>query len=65
MLKTITAFISMLFIPRMETYHVDPFLFWVQCMLAGTFWGLAALGLWGIWFWYFSGEFDLWEEDPS
>tara|TARA_A100001201_G_scaffold91869_1_gene80088 strand:+ start:673 stop:864 length:192 start_codon:yes stop_codon:yes gene_type:complete len=62
-MKAIKAFMLMLFVPKMSTYHVDPALFWIQILLAGFSLSLLLMGVFGLWFYYFSGELDDWRDD--
>ena len=62
-MKTLFAFLSWLLVPTATDYHTHPGLFWVKSMIAGTLWAFMFMGIVGGAYFYFSSDFDDWNED--
>lgn len=62
-MKTLFAFLAWLLVPTATDYHTHPGLFWVKSMIAGTLWAFMFMGIVGGAYFYFSSEFDDWNED--
>jgi hypothetical protein len=62
-MKTMFAILAWLFVPTATDYHTHPGLFWVKAMLAGTLWAFVFMGVVGGAYFYFSSDFDDWNED--
>ncbi len=61
-MRAFKAIILFIMLPNMDTYRVDPFLFWIQCLIAGFVYSLLLLAGIGIWYYYFSGDLDYWKD---
>ena len=62
-MKTLFAFLAWLLVPTATDYHTHPGLFWVKSMIAGTLVAFAIMGIAGGFYFYFSPDFDDWNED--